>query len=54
MKFEYQIIELAPDVGKEEAARRLCFVGRQGWEVVGVTSNAGTDKVYLKREVAGK
>jgi hypothetical protein len=54
MKWEYQIIDLAPDVGKDEAARRLCFVGKQGWEVVGVTSNAGTDRVYLKRQVASK
>ena len=49
MKWEYQIIEFGSGVGKDEAARRLCHIGKQGWEVVGVTSNAGTDRVYCKR-----
>lgn len=51
MKWEYQIIEFGAATGKDEAARRLCFVGKQGWEVVGVVSNGSTDRVYLKRQV---
>lgn len=53
MKFEYQIVELDLDkLGKTEATNRLLFLGKQGWEAYGVTSNAaGVDRVWMKREI---